>query len=291
MKNLSDKVKSVTDQSDTLAKTTIKTVIPALSNEIKEVNNLTTAYGLQRDAIKKLIEEKEKLAKDTKNTIAEESGEEIDENEWNKRLQAGGKYENAKYQSTDKYGNIHYSNISQNSLNNLIDKSNSLSEKANEVNQKRSKIVNERRAAGEKVYTDVDKYGILHYAATKDKLKDLIKEANAKDAPSFDTGGYTGKWGPEGKLAVLHEKELVLNQEDTNNLLKIIEIVRNAIDGNVATAGFGSLRAAGISTNNETLEQNVTITAEFPNATDHNEIEQAFDSLINRAAQFANRKK
>lgn len=291
MGTLSDKVKSVTDQSDALAKTATEKVIPAMSDEIKKVDELTTAYGAQRDAIKKLIEEKEKLAKDTKNTIAEESGEEIDENEWNKRLQAGGKYENAKYQSTDKYGNIHYSNISQNSLNNLINKSNSLSEKANEVNQKRSKIVNERRAAGEKVYTDVDKYGILHYAATKDTLKDLIKEANAKNAPSFDTGGYTGKWGPEGKLAILHEKELVLNQEDTNNLLKIIEIVRNAIDGNVASAGFGSLRAAGISTNNETLEQNVTITAEFPNATDHNEIEQAFDSLINRAAQFANRKK
>jgi hypothetical protein len=31
----------------------------------------------------------------------------------------------------------------------------------------------------------------------------------------FDTGGYTGKWGPEGKLATLHEKELVLNKQDT----------------------------------------------------------------------------
>ena len=33
--------------------------------------------------------------------------------------------------------------------------------------------------------------------------------------PSYDTGGYTGKWGPEGKLATLHEKELVLNKQDT----------------------------------------------------------------------------
>ena len=134
-------------------------------------------------------------------------------------------------------------------------------------------------------------------AQVREKLNDFKKGILNHDSDYskyityLDTGGYTGKWGPEGKLAVLHEKELVLNQEDTNNLLKIIEIVRNAIDGNVATAGFGSLRAAGISTNNETLEQNVIITAEFPNATDHNEIEQAFDSLINRAAQFANRKK
>lgn len=32
---------------------------------------------------------------------------------------------------------------------------------------------------------------------------------------TFRTGGYTGSWGESGKLAVLHEKELVLNKEDT----------------------------------------------------------------------------
>lgn len=37
---------------------------------------------------------------------------------------------------------------------------------------------------------------------------------------SFDTGGYTGDWNSiEGKLALLHEKELVLNKEDTDNIL------------------------------------------------------------------------
>ena len=36
---------------------------------------------------------------------------------------------------------------------------------------------------------------------------------------SFDTGGYTGEWGSYGKLAVLHEKELVLNKNDTKNYL------------------------------------------------------------------------
>ena len=38
----------------------------------------------------------------------------------------------------------------------------------------------------------------------------------------YDTGGYTGAWGAEGKLALLHEKELVLNKEDTENLLASI---------------------------------------------------------------------
>jgi hypothetical protein len=38
------------------------------------------------------------------------------------------------------------------------------------------------------------------------------------------------------------------------------------------------------------LQQEVTIHAEFPNATQRTEIEAAFDTLLNRASQFANRK-
>jgi len=38
------------------------------------------------------------------------------------------------------------------------------------------------------------------------------------------------------------------------------------------------------------MEQSVTITAEFPNATDRNEIAEAFNTLINQASQYANRK-
>jgi len=36
----------------------------------------------------------------------------------------------------------------------------------------------------------------------------------------FASGGYTGSWGNEGKLALLHEKELVLNADDTKNFLQ-----------------------------------------------------------------------
>ena len=41
---------------------------------------------------------------------------------------------------------------------------------------------------------------------------------------------------------------------------------------------------------NKTLEQEIYITAEFPNATNHSEIEEAFNNLANRATQYANRK-
>jgi TP901 family phage tail tape measure protein len=45
--------------------------------------------------------------------------------------------------------------------------------------------------------------------------------------PSFDTGGYTGSGFTDGKLAILHQKELVLNQVDTSNILKAVNLVRN----------------------------------------------------------------
>lgn len=111
----------------------------------------------------------------------------------------------------------------------------------------------------------------------------------------FDTGGYTGDWaGEEGKIALLHSKELVLNKEDTANILQAVDTVReisNAIDINaMASSGaFGSLNAPSIGGVEGTLEQEVHITAEFPNATNRNEILAAFDNVINLASQYANR--
>ena len=115
-------------------------------------------------------------------------------------------------------------------------------------------------------------------------------------AQRFATGGYTGEWGSSGKLAILDEKELILNQSDTANMLSAIQLTReimNAIDigANYASLGFGNLVAASLRDNNkEVLEQNVHITAEFPNVNDHNEIELALRNLTNTASQYANRK-
>ena len=113
----------------------------------------------------------------------------------------------------------------------------------------------------------------------------------------YDTGGYTGSWGPEGKLAFLHQKELVLNADDTKNFLAGMDILRqisDAIDLNalVASSSLSSGLNSEVKTssNDGTLQQMVTITAEFKDATTANEITAAFDNLINRASQFANRK-
>lgn len=125
------------------------------------------------------------------------------------------------------------------------------------------------------------------------KKEDLLKYFEA-----FLSGGYTGSWagGSDlfgGKLAMLHEKELVLNQEDTKNMLASIQIIRElaqAIDLRAAASSLSSnLSSIGLNANSQVLEQQVTIHAEFPNAIDHNEIEQAFTDLVNKASQYANR--
>jgi len=113
---------------------------------------------------------------------------------------------------------------------------------------------------------------------------------------AFDTGGYTGDWGDgDGRLAVLHSKEIVLNKDDTENFLSGIEILRDitkAIDLNaLASAGYMSnMINVGAIGGMGALEQEVHITAEFPNATDKDSIKEAFNDLINLASQYANRK-
>lgn len=110
----------------------------------------------------------------------------------------------------------------------------------------------------------------------------------------FDTGGYTGAWGSEGKMAMLHEKELVLNKQDTSNLLNAVSMIRqiaSVIDLNAySSAGFGGgMLSAGRVGSTGTLEQVVHVTAEFPNATNREEIYAAFGDIVNLASQYANR--
>lgn len=111
----------------------------------------------------------------------------------------------------------------------------------------------------------------------------------------YATGGYTGDWGTsDGKVALLHEKELVLNKKDTANILDSVNIVRdmnNQINRNIHYASFAQQVAAQIKgqLQNE-LKQNVEIQATFPSVTNSSEIEDAFNNLVNAAAQYVNSK-
>ena len=131
---------------------------------------------------------------------------------------------------------------------------------------------------------------IENTAEARDKIN---QELINKGIVSGATGMYTGAWGPEGRLAILHEKEIVLNKEDTKNFLHATDILRsiaNVIDLNAMSNQLANLSATVYSGTNGSLEQSVHIEANFPNATDRNEIEEAFNNLINTASQYANRK-
>ena len=122
----------------------------------------------------------------------------------------------------------------------------------------------------------------------------------------YESGGYTGEFN-NGRLAILHEKELVLNQEDTRNILAAVELVRNftpdlinsiekTLDSNVASfIGMLASRmdnSTPVASTHDTIEQTVTIErVEFPNVTSADEINEAFATIVNDAAQWANRKR
>lgn len=127
----------------------------------------------------------------------------------------------------------------------------------------------------------------------------------------YDTGGYTGDWaGGDGRLALLHSKELVLNKDDTKNILDTVQILRQfAIEdlaqsvGDAISQGLSSLIGKALNfnsnnydttqvNNNTNEEQNLTINVEavFPHADDINEIREAILSLPNYASQFKMRK-
>ena len=126
----------------------------------------------------------------------------------------------------------------------------------------------------------------------------------------FNTGGYTGQWpngSKDGRWALLHQKELVLNEQDTPKILDAVKLVREMTTGSIISdmqkkmnnlisnlendliGTYVGLEAAAASvyTNGQALEQQVHIDATFPNVKDAKEIEAALNNLVNVASQYA----
>ena len=126
----------------------------------------------------------------------------------------------------------------------------------------------------------------------------------------YDTGGYTGDWaGGDGRLALLHHKELVLNKEDTENILNAVNMVRelnissilSSIDNNIKNGlsnliggllGLCSKTFNGAIGENQNSTDNITINVEavFPSANSVEDIREAILSLPNYASQIKMRK-
>ena len=94
---------------------------------------------------------------------------------------------------------------------------------------------------------------------------------------------------------MLHKKELVLNENDTSNLLNAMEIVERilqTLDLQTISSQVGGILTTPTlnNTGNQTIEQHIEIEANFPEVTNRIEIEEAFKSMANLASQYANRK-
>ena len=142
--------------------------------------------------------------------------------------------------------------------------------------------------SGKSGYFGFDSKGIMSYfvGSQSDAGFAAWKKKIATSPQQFESGGYTGSWDESGRVAILHEKELVLNQDDTKNILTVVQLVRQ-----IAANSYLNTLTPGVINNSQesfnTVQQQVTIDASFPNVSDRNEIEQAFNNLVNRAAQHA----
>ena len=159
----------------------------------------------------------------------------------------------------------------------------SISSGGNKSNGSSNKNNSQAVTTTEKTTTTVIKTTRLGGGSTRPGATNLMA--------TFDEGGYTGTWhDKEGKAAILHEKELVLNQDDTKNILNSVKILKT-ISNSLKLKLFDHFKPLGKqdfnSSSQNQYEQNVHIDATFPNVDSKREIEEAFDELVNLAAQRA----
>lgn len=125
-----------------------------------------------------------------------------------------------------------------------------------------------------------------------------------KIAMKYATGGLADFTGPAWLDGTKSKPEIVLNPQDTENILTAVQGVR-ALDSSTLSMlnkyitnaslamsfGLGNISAGSVYGATDTIQQEVHITAEFPNATNSAEIQDAFDNIINRATQYITTKK
>ena len=117
----------------------------------------------------------------------------------------------------------------------------------------------------------------------------------------YDTGGYTGAdWTASekqnGKIGLLHEKELVLNKTDTENILNAVDMVRSMValgrNGNytdiIRQSGNIVDMASVVQPLSDDMGQTIyQVECTFPNATNVDEIQRAILTLPDIAPQYA----
>lgn len=290
--NLKTAVGDIVTESKNLTEQIIKKsgVIDSLGQELTAVSAVTGAYAAQRQAVLDLIDANEERMKQTKKELDEQS--DPDKNEEKKPSNSD---------NTPPTTNNNNQNNNPNTTNTNNKKTIKVGGK---INAQSAKIYDHKddtsgeyqHFAADPIYKVLNQDGgwiqVRHHSLSKG-VTGWFKE---NEVVALDTGGYTGTWGTEGKIAMLHEKELVLNPNDTTNFLASLEVLREIVDVinlHSLNAQLGGLLNTPYYFNNkesQILEQKVHIEASFPNVSDRNEIEEAFNNLVNRASQFVNRK-
>lgn len=108
-------------------------------------------------------------------------------------------------------------------------------------------------------------------------------------AKYFASGGLADYTGPAWLDGSYSKPELVLNPEDTQNILSTVKLMREAVAQKIAALNGRNISGAELKSfadKAQTIEQQVHIEASFPNVSVAAEIEQAFNDLINQVAQY-----
>lgn len=271
LKDTQQKVKDVTDESDKLYQEVSNKVIPALESELSSVRSATEAWAQHRQQLLDTIRAYEELLDAIQATLRAQSG-----------FGSGSSNSSTRVDWSEKMGQVEYG-----------------SDKYNEYYQNREDVIRGGYDVEAATTARVDAFyrkglalPINYNGKTYSHFTD-IPDSVWKQLVGFRSGGYTGTWNDDGKLAFLHQKELVLNADDTENMLASIQLVRQIakqLDFNSQQISTLSSSGFTVSSQDGTLEQNVRIEANFPNATDRYEIQEAFNTLVNVASQYANRK-
>lgn len=296
MGDLQDHIQDVTDTSSDLTDQIQDDLIPALEDELEAVRDMTNLWLSHRDALYETLQAYEELQQGAQNTISNAAG-----------VQPGGVLPNIPEEYQADIGAIMAAYLQQGgSINDdlfqqLWNKRNEKIEwlAANGYSSSYWGSYGEETIKGfEELVSGGGDQDWYDYAANMYTIEQIREFLQQMGLPTFKTGGYTGSWGPSGRLAIIHEKELILNQDDTNSLINIIREYgklksTNSMDilnlsfNDIITKFKSIINKINLNNQNQVAAQQVSIEASFPNVSVASEIEDAFNDLLNRAAQYA----
>lgn len=273
--DLNDKVNDTVDNSDKLSDKITSDLIPSLEDELNAVLNVTDAWGKQREELWKMIDAYKELMSIISSGIYKEAG-------YNPTIGYDSNFDYSAAMGTVEYNSEQYKQW-------LLERQNKI-----DAGYDFGNATNDRIDA-------FYKKGLKLGVDTSYKDFYSIPESEWKKLVGFNTGGYTGSWGPEGKLSILHEKELVLDQNDTSNLLSTIQLIKQMsldINDSLISDTFNLINSLSSylkeinlgKINDNTINQIVQIEASFPGVQTAIEIEQAFNNIINDASQYVSLK-